>query len=97
MMGLFLAAEMNKVEQNERAHIAALKDAEEETVDPTLQAVKVSIQDRFRKSLEDLGSQKKSLDGVLQAIVGKVVAPIQRAFSVTVFETARQEVSPTVI
>lgn len=95
MMGLFLAAEINKVEQNEQAHKAALANAEQETVDPALKTVKTRIQDRFKNSLENLKSQKSALSGVLEAMANKIVAPIQRSFSVTVFETARQQVSPT--
>jgi len=98
MVQLFLAEQINLLEDEEKAHQGALSESKKEADGVSgLAETMGNVGDQFDLKLKEIKEKKESLISVFKKIGGSFVNTIERAFETTVFSAARQNTAVTVI
>lgn len=98
MVQLFLAEQINLVEDEEKAHQSALSESKKEADGVSgLSETVGAVENQFASKLEKLKDKKESLISVFKKIGGDLVNTVERAFETTVFSASRQSTAVTVI
>jgi hypothetical protein len=98
MVQLFLAEQINLVEDEEKAHQGALNESKKEADGVSaLAGTMGDVENQFDSKLKELKVKKESLTSVFRRIGGNLVNTVERAFETTVFNASRQSTAVTAI
>ena len=98
MVQLFLAEQINLVEDEEKAHQGALSESKKEADGiSSLGKTMGNVENQFSLKLKELKEKKESLMNVFKKIGGDLVNTVERAFETTVFNASRQSTAVTAI
>lgn len=94
MIQLFLAEQINLVEEENLAHKAALGESKKQA-DGTLGLAETmqSLEEQFKLKMDDLEKKKKLLVGAFVKVKGSIVNSVEQVFETTVFSANNQSLS----
>ncbi|GEM_PF-7123727 len=93
---LFLAEQLNKIEEERLAHEAALNESKAEAegiglLGSTMQGIEI----KFKSKIAELDKNKNSLLDSFESLRKNAVLKVQRAFETTIFSAGKMQISAT--
>lgn len=94
MVQLFLAEQINLVEEENLAHKAALVESKKQAEGASgLAETMADLEGQFKLKMEDLEEKKNLLFGAFVKVKGNIIGSVERVFETTIFSANSQSLS----
>lgn len=98
MVQLFLAGQIEEVENEEKAHLKALESSQKEAKGlDALSATVSQVENKFSTKLEELKNKKELLFENFKKVGGDIQSLVEGSFEKTIFSASKQSMQPIAI
>ena len=98
MVQLFLAEQINLVEEENLAHKAALRESKKQAEGASgLMETMTGLEEQFKLKMEDLEKKKNLLANAFVKVKGNIINSVEKVFETTVFSANNQSLTTSLV